>query len=113
MDHRDVREWLDAAWNEAIRESVIDPDPEVDALVNSDVSSIRIAPAVALGACATLTRGTDETVSIITDPPEASCVLKRSGQKAFAPLFVAEAAWKYNHRHDGDAFGSFLRECMA
>ena len=43
MDHRDVREWLDAAWNEAIRESVIDPDPEVDALVNSDVSSIRHA----------------------------------------------------------------------
>ena len=43
MDHRDVREWLDAAWNEAIRESVIDPDPEVDALVNSDVRSIRYA----------------------------------------------------------------------
>lgn len=36
--------------------------------------------AVALGACATLTRGTSETVSIITDPPEASCVLKRNGQ---------------------------------
>lgn len=38
------------------------------------------AAAVALGACATLTRGTNETVSIITDPPEASCALKRSGQ---------------------------------
>lgn len=38
------------------------------------------AAAVALGACATLTRGTNETVSVITDPPEASCALKRSGQ---------------------------------
>lgn len=38
------------------------------------------AAAVALGACATFTRGTNETVSIITDPPEALCALKRSGQ---------------------------------
>ena len=38
------------------------------------------AAAVALGACATLTRGTNETVSIITDPPEASCALERNGQ---------------------------------
>lgn len=43
MNHREVREWLDAAWNEAVHESVTDPDPEVDALVNSDVSSIRYA----------------------------------------------------------------------
>ena len=43
MDHREVREWLDAAWNEAVHESVTDPGPEVDALVNSDVSSIRYA----------------------------------------------------------------------
>ena len=43
MDHREVREWLDAAWNEVVHESVTDPDPEVDALVNSDVSSIRYA----------------------------------------------------------------------
>ena len=33
--------------------------------------------------------------------------------KHFAPLFIAESAWKYNHRHDENAFGSFLRECMA
>lgn len=38
------------------------------------------AAAVALGACATLTTGTDETVSILTDPPEASCALKRGDQ---------------------------------
>lgn len=43
MDHRDVREWLDEAWNEAVHESVTAPDPEVDALANSDVSSIRYA----------------------------------------------------------------------
>ena len=43
MDHRDVREWLDEAWNEAVHESVTDSDPEVDALANSDVSSIRYA----------------------------------------------------------------------
>lgn len=33
--------------------------------------------------------------------------------KTFAPLFVAEAAWKYNRRNDSDAFGSFLRGAMA
>ena len=38
------------------------------------------AASVALGACATLTTGTDETVSIVTDPPEASCALKRGDQ---------------------------------
>ena len=31
----------------------------------------------------------------------------------FAPLFIAESAWKYNHRKDENAFGSFLRVCMA
>ncbi len=32
--------------------------------------------------------------------------------RGLTPLFVAEAAWKYNHRKDSNAFGSFLRECM-
>ena len=27
----------------------------------------------------------------------------------WTPLFVAEASWKYNHRRDRNAFGSFLR----
>ena len=43
MDHREAGEWLDAAWNEAVHELVTCPDPEVDALANSDVSSIRYA----------------------------------------------------------------------
>lgn len=29
------------------------------------------------------------------------------------PLFVAESAWKYNHRDDGNAFASFIRGAMA
>ena len=29
--------------------------------------------------------------------------------KLFTPLYVAEASWKYNHRKDTDAFGSFMR----
>lgn len=29
------------------------------------------------------------------------------------PLYVAEASWKYNHRRDKDAFGSFVRGCFA
>ena len=29
------------------------------------------------------------------------------------PLFVAEASWKYNHRHNKDAFGSFVQGCFA
>lgn len=28
--------------------------------------------------------------------------------KLFSPLYVGEAAWKYNHRKDKDAFGSFM-----
>ena len=43
MDHREVREWLDAAWSGAAHEPVTGPDPEVDALANPDVSSIRYA----------------------------------------------------------------------
>ena len=29
------------------------------------------------------------------------------------PLYVAEACWKYNHRKNEDAFGSFLRGAVA
>ena len=32
--------------------------------------------------------------------------------KSLTSMFVAEASWKYNHRRDRNAFGSFLRECM-
>ena len=28
------------------------------------------------------------------------------------PFYVAEASWKYNHRKDEDAFGSFFRQCF-
>ncbi len=31
----------------------------------------------------------------------------------YMPLYVAEACWKYNQRKNGDAFGTFLRGCMA
>ncbi len=31
----------------------------------------------------------------------------------YAPLFIAEANWKYNHRKDDNAFGSFMRGCFA
>ena len=31
----------------------------------------------------------------------------------FMPLFVAEASWKYNHRKDGDAWGSFMHAVFA
>lgn len=33
--------------------------------------------------------------------------------KHWMPLFIAEASWKYNHRDDGSAFGSFIRGAMA
>ena len=33
--------------------------------------------------------------------------------KHFAPLFIAESSWKYNHRKDNDGFGAFLRGAMA
>ena len=33
--------------------------------------------------------------------------------KSYAPLFIAEANWKYNHRADNNAFASFLRGCFA
>ncbi|MDE2845228.1 MAG: IS1595 family transposase [Gemmatimonadota bacterium] len=31
----------------------------------------------------------------------------------FTPLYVSEAAWKYNHRKDGDAFGTFMQTLFA
>ena len=33
--------------------------------------------------------------------------------KGWSPLFVAEAAWKYNQRKNPDAFNGFLRACFA
>ena len=32
--------------------------------------------------------------------------------RRYSPLFVAEAAWKYNHRKDADGFDSFLKACF-
>ena len=29
------------------------------------------------------------------------------------PLYIAESCWKYNHRNNGDAFGSFMRGCFS
>ena len=34
-------------------------------------------------------------------------------RKQYSPLYVAEAAWKYNHRKDINGFGSFLRGVFA
>ena len=34
-------------------------------------------------------------------------------QRRFLPLYVAEAGWKYNARHDENAFGTFLGGCFA
>ena len=34
-------------------------------------------------------------------------------RKQYTPLFLAEACWKYNHRKDSDAFGSFMQGCFA
>lgn len=33
--------------------------------------------------------------------------------KQWMPLFVAEAAWKYNQRHSGNAFGAFLKAVVS
>lgn len=33
-------------------------------------------------------------------------------KKTYTPLYVAEASWKYNHRKDENAFGSFVRGCF-
>lgn len=33
--------------------------------------------------------------------------------KQHTPLYVAESAWKYNHRKDENAFGTFLKGCFA
>ncbi len=32
--------------------------------------------------------------------------------RRYAPLYIAEALFRYNHRHDTDLFGSFLRRCF-
>ena len=37
----------------------------------------------------------------------------RHYQRKFMPLYVAEAAWKYNHRRDLNPFGSFLAAMVA
>ena len=34
-------------------------------------------------------------------------------RKHYTPLYVAEAAWKYNHRGSDNAFGAFMRGCFA
>ena len=33
--------------------------------------------------------------------------------KQYTPLYVAEACFKYNHRKDDNAFGSFINGCFA
>ena len=33
--------------------------------------------------------------------------------KQFMPLFVAESTWKYNHRDDENAFGTFLQAVVS
>uniref|UniRef100_UPI001414D6D7 transposase n=1 Tax=Candidatus Thiosymbion oneisti TaxID=589554 RepID=UPI001414D6D7 len=33
--------------------------------------------------------------------------------RKYLPLFMAESCWKYNHRDNDDAFGTFLRGAMA
>ena len=32
--------------------------------------------------------------------------------RKYAPLYIAEATYKYNHRKDTDIFGDFLRRCL-
>ena len=34
-------------------------------------------------------------------------------RKRYMPLYIAEACWKYNERKNDNAFGSFVRGCMA
>ena len=43
MNNSEAREWLDAAWNEALEVGDTDPDPDIDRLTNSKVVSIRYA----------------------------------------------------------------------
>ena len=33
-------------------------------------------------------------------------------RKHYTPLYVAEAAWKYNQRGSDNAFGAFMRGCF-
>ena len=43
MNNREIRQWLDDAWKDAVDAGIMTPDPEIDALVNSNVISIRYA----------------------------------------------------------------------
>lgn len=43
MDHEQARRWLDVEWSRILDEAPSEPDPEVDALVDSKVGSIRYA----------------------------------------------------------------------
>lgn len=43
MDNEEVRQWLDEEWNKALEASDTEPDPDVDALANSNIISIRYA----------------------------------------------------------------------
>lgn len=43
MDNAEAREWLDTAWSAALAAEATDPDPAIDRLVNSKVTSIRYA----------------------------------------------------------------------
>ena len=47
--------------------------------MQSLVRVLIILPLLALGACATIVEGDDQTVSVITDPPGATCMLTREG----------------------------------
>ena len=35
------------------------------------------------------------------------------GPEDTSVISITEVAWKYNHRKDDNAFGSFMRECFA
>ena len=43
------------------------------------MSLLTLPPMLLLGACATVTKGTDQTVAVITDPPGSACELSREG----------------------------------
>ncbi len=43
MSYAEVRQWLDEEWEQAMASGDVDPDPDIDALVNSEVVSARYA----------------------------------------------------------------------
>ena len=43
----------------------------------------------------------------------ASCGSHHHYTRHYTPLYVAEACYKYNHRKDDNAFGSFINGCFA